>query len=80
MLLNVSIQTGYHTFIMNNISTIQDMNMLRRNIKELENWKSSVLVKYLILDASILKTKDQIHGIVLEKTSMMDIFSLVYHT
>ena len=79
MFLNVSIQTGYHTFIMNNISTIQDMNILRGNIKELKNWKSSVLVKSLILDASILKTKDQIHGMDLETTSMMDIVSLVYH-
>ena len=64
---------------MNNMSTIEDINMLRGNIKELENWKASVLVKSLILDASILKTKDQIHGMDVETTSMMDIFFLVYH-
>ena len=64
---------------MNNISTIEDMNLLRGNIKELENWKSSVLVKSFILDSSILKTKDQIHVMDLETTSMIDIFSLVYH-
>ena len=79
MLLNISINTGYHPFIMNNISTIQDINMLRGNINELENWKGSIFVRSLILDAYILKTKDVINGMDDETTSMMDIFSLVHH-
>ena len=79
MLLNISIQTGYHTFIMNNISTIEDINTLRVNINKLENWKGSIFVICLILDASILKTKDVMHGMDEETTSMMDIFSLVHH-
>ena len=64
---------------MNNISTIKDMNMLRGNINKLENWKGSILVKYFILDASILKTNDLINGMDDDTTSMMDIFSLVHH-
>ena len=64
---------------MSNISTIEDNNMLRGNINELENWKGSIFVRSLILDASILKTKDVINVMDDETTSMMDIFSLVHH-
>ena len=68
MLLNISIQTGYHTFIMNNILTIEDINTLRVNINKLENWKGSIFVICLILDSSILKTKDLMHGMDEETT------------
>ena len=61
------------------MSTIKDINRLRGNIKELKNWKGSILGKYLILDVSILKTKDVINGMDDATTSMMDTFSLVHH-
>ena len=47
---------------MNNKSTVEDINTLRVNINELQNWKGSIHVRYLVLDASILKTKNVMHG------------------